>query len=258
MLNATVVSRKDVTDSLLILGVKPDHEIPDFQAGQYVALGMFGSAPRLAGCAPDPEVVAAEKLVKRTYSIGSSPYQKDAIEFYIAVVREGLLTPRLALLKEGDRVYIAPKITGKFVLSDVPADRNLVFVSTGTGIAPFISMLRSPSTWEHPERKVTLLQGIRYPQDLAYSEELAELAKSRSNFSFRFTVSRPNDDWAGDRGYVQTYFKNGAVAVQPENDHVFLCGNPAMVNDVESMLCGQGYIVHSNKTPGSLHLEKYW
>ena len=258
MLNATVVKRQSVTDSLFILGVKPDHDIPDFQPGQYVALGLFGSAPRLSGCAADPEPVAADKLLKRTYSIGSSPYQKDAIEFYIAVVREGLVTPRLALLKEGDRVYIAPKITGKFVLSDVPASSNLVFVSTGTGIAPFISMLRTPSTWANSERRITLLQGVRYPQDLAYQEELEGLSKNNPNFSFHYTVSRAGDDWAGDRGYVQNYFKSEKLIVEPERDHVFLCGNPGMVDEVENLLCARGYSVHSSKNPGSLHLEKYW
>ena len=256
MLNATVVKRVNITDSLFIMGVKPDFEVPNFLPGQYVALGLPASALRMGGYLDENEAVS-DKILKRTYSIGSSPDQRDLIEFYVAVVPTGILTPRLQLLKEGDRVYIAPKVTGKFTIEGLSEDKNLILISTGTGIAPYISMIRTENIWT-ANRKITLLHGVRYTADLAYAEELKNLQNKNSNFSYYTTVSRAEESYTGEKGYVQKYLKDEVVKLNPEKDHVFLCGNPAMIDELESYLCQNSYTVHSSKTPGNLHLEKYW
>ena len=258
MLNATVVKRQNVTDELIILHVKPDAGVSEFSAGQYLALGLFGSAPRPEHFPAETEEQRADKIIKRAYSIGSSPEFRDAVEFYIAIVPEGALTSRLALVKEGDRIFAAPKITGTFIANHLPHHENLILVSTGTGLAPYMSMVRTSSTWTDG-RSITIIHGVRYSKDLAYAEELKALEASRSNFRYIPIVSRADPEWSGARGHIQSLFDTGVVPVNAELDNVFLCGNPAMVDDMESRLIAAGYSVHGRKNPaGRLHLEKYW
>ncbi len=258
MLNATVVKRQIVTDELVILHVKPDAGVGEFLSGQYVALGLYGGSPRPDSSPPEREAPAADKLIKRAYSIGSSPANKDAIEFYIAIVPDGALTSRLALVKEQDRVYCAPKITGTFTLTHVPSAENLILVATGTGLAPFISMIRTPSTW-HEARRITVIHGVRHARDLAYREELLKLQGTQARFQYIPIVSRAGSEWEGARGHIQSLFDAKQLAVDPNNDHIFLCGNPAMIADMETRLQAIGLSEHGKKNPsGKLHVEKYW
>lgn len=257
MLNSTVVSRIDVTPELMILRVRPDTGVPNFSPGQYVALGLLGAAPRYEGAEPEVEAPAHDKLIKRAYSIGSSPEERDFLEFYVAIVPSGTLTSRLAMLKEGDRLFCQPKVTGTFTLEGIPQDKNLVLVSTGTGLAPFMSMIRTSSTLAS-ERAVTVVHGVRYPQDFAYAEELRRLEATQQRFAYLPIASRAPESWEGRKGRVQKLFEEGAISLNPDLDHVFLCGNPAMIEDIEANLTNSGFVVHSKKNPGNLHVEKYW
>jgi ferredoxin--NADP+ reductase len=233
----------------MVLQVKPDGGVPAFQPGQYVALGLPGSAPRYEGALEELAVPAADKLIKRAYSIGSSPTTADFFEFYIAIVPNGALTSRLAVVKPGDRIFSQPKVTGTFTLDGVPHDHNLVLVSTGTGLAPFMSMVRTPSVWTPG----------RYPQDFAYAEELLSFSSANPGVTYLPIASRADESFTGRKGRVQALFEDGSIQLSPETDHVFLCGNPAMIDDLERDLTTKlGYVVHSKKTPGNLHVEKYW
>ena len=258
MLNATLIKRIEITKELLIVWVKPDAGVPEFLPGQYVALGLDGAAPRPPDAPPEHETHAAGKLIKRAYSIGSPPSQREYLEFYIAVVPTGALTSRLMMLKEGDRLFSAPKITGTFTLKDVPAEHNLILISTGTGIAPFMSMLRTPETWK-AGRSITIIHGVRYESDFAYAEELRACEARHKSFRYLPIVSRAKEEWKGARGHAQKFILDGAVKLNAQRDHVFLCGNPAMVGDIEKLLAPMGYKEHSKREPsGTLHLEKYW
>jgi ferredoxin--NADP+ reductase len=257
MLNSTLVNRIEITPELLILQVRPDTGVPEFKAGQYVALGLPGSASRYGSALPEKEQIAPDKVIKRAYSIGSSPSQREYLEFYIAVVPDGALSSRLAALKPGDRLFSQPKVTGTFTADDVGTDRNLVLVSTGTGLAPFMSMVRTDDIWT-PGRKVTVVHGVRYPSDFAYADELMALREGGRNLEYLPIASRAGDDFAGRKGRVQKLFEEGALAPNPQRDSVFLCGNPAMIEELEVALIGQGFVLHSKKTPGNLHVEKYW
>ena len=262
MLNATLVNRIAITPELVRIFVKPDAAFPAFHPGQYVALGLPGDAPRFAGYPGEETPHTGDKIIKRAYSIGSSPKDSEALEFYIALLPQGALTARLANLRVGDRLFCASKITGTFTLEGVPDSANLVLVSTGTGLAPFMAMMRTPSTWT-PGRVITVLHGVRYPQDLAYREEIEEFSQRHGNVRYLPMVSRGGDSWKGPKGHIQTFFKDGTVTLDSARDHVFLCGNPAMIDEMEQMLTvpatgGPGYGVHSKKNPGSLHLERYW
>lgn len=248
-LNATVILRRELSPGLFEIWIRPDEGIPDFLPGQYVALGLPESH----------EGGEKEKLVKRAYSIASSPERKDALEFYIAEVTEGQLSPRLARLNEGERIFVQRKYVGTFTLESVPAGSDLVFVATGTGIAPFVSMLRTHGTIEKYS-SLTLLHGVRYSADLAYRDELLELQSKRGEkFRYYATVSREGPPkWSGEHGYVQKFFTEGKVSVAPETHHLFLCGNPAMIEEVCQLLEGQGFKEHTKKQPGNIHFEKYW
>lgn len=258
MLNATIVKRIDVTDELVIFQIKPDVALSGFKPGQYVAVGLYGNAARPTSFPAEIHAQAPDKIIKRAYSIGSSPLEHEYLEFYIAIAEQGALTARLALLKPGDRVFMSPKITGTFTVCDVPHDHNLVLVATGTGIAPYMSMLRFPETWT-PGRHITLLHGARFAKDLAYRDELIALAEQRpGDFTYKAIISRDDPSWKGERGYVQKFFKEGQVAQNPDKDHVFICGNPAMIDELQTFLEQQNFRLHSKRTPGNLHLEKYW
>lgn len=257
MLNSTVVGRADITPDLMILQVKPDSGVPDFLPGQYVALGLPGGASRFQGAKPEVEPASPDKLIKRAYSISSSPRQKDYLEFYVAVVPDGALTSRLAALKPGDRVFSQPKVTGTFTLESVPEERNLLLVSTGTGLAPFMSMLRTESTWESG-RKITVVHGVRFPSDFAYADELESYRERGACFEYLPISSRAGDDFPGRRGRIQKLFESEELVPSAAQDSVFLCGNPAMVEDVEKYLLERGFALHSRKSPGNLHVEKYW
>lgn len=257
MLNATVSKKIHVTPDLIILLVVPDHGVADFTPGQYVALALPGSAPRPDHFPKETDVPHPDKLIKRAYSIGSAPAVKDYLEFYIAIIPDGALTSRLVMLEEGDRVYVAPKITGTFTLNHMDPSNNLVMISTGTGIAPFMSMLRTESTWTHG-RQITLVHGVRYKQDLTYRDELLELQSSNSSFKYYAVVSREESEEGIRKGYVQHLMKDGTISLNADTDHVLMCGNPAMIDEVHELLKPQGYKEHTRKSPGNLHFEKYW
>lgn len=260
MLNGTITKRELITPDLMIFGVKPDAGVPDFKPGQYVVLGLPGDAPRFPGLAPEKEPQSGDKLVKRAYSIGSSPTDKSGLEFFIAIVADGSLTPRLLVPAVGERVHVGPKITGTFTLDDSKPEDDLIFVATGTGLAPFISMARTPKTII-PGRKITVIHGVRYPSDFAYAEELRDYErKNPDGFKYLPIASRAEVSYEGVKGRVQKVFQDGLVTPDSARSRVYLCGNPAMIEEMERYLGGLGFSVHhAKKNPqGRLHVEKYW
>jgi ferredoxin--NADP+ reductase len=254
LLNATVVDNLLLSPGLFLLRVLPDAPIPDFKPGQYVALGL-PLAETAAGQSASPR----RSLTKRAYSIASSPSDKDALEFYIARVEDGALSPGLSELRAGDRLFVQKKFTGAFTTCEVVAGKNLILIATGTGIAPFISMLRTPEVLRRFGR-ITILHGVRYKRDLAYAEEITTLINSAEyDLEYFRAVSREEVEEEGLRtGYVQSYVAEGLVTVNKETDHVFLCGNPSMIESVVTLLTAAGFQEHSRKQSGNLHLENYW
>lgn len=258
MLNATLLDRIDISPELVIFRFLPDAGVPDFHPGQYLAVGLPGSHPRAEWAHPENPTPDPDKIIKRAYSIASSPSQKEFIEIYVALLPTGNLTTRLATLKPNDRIFAAPKITGTFTINDIPSDHNLIFVSTGTGLAPYISMMSDPTTWSEG-RHVTLIHGVRKKIDLAYQNEINALIKEGKPLRYLPFVSREGDLPAGaEKGRLVRVFHEQLIPISPETDHIMLCGNPDMVEEVEKWGIEKGFTVHSKKKPGNLHLEKYW
>ncbi len=266
-LNAVVAQRIEVAPGLIILRIVPDGwELPDFKPGQFGVLGLPGTAPRFKFSDPEMELKNPEKLIKRAYSISSASQTKEYIEFFITLVRSGALTPRLFNLKVGDRVFLGKKFSGMFTLDMTPKDVNIVLLSTGTGLAPYMSMLRSELPC-NANRKYVVVHGARHSWDLAYRSELNTLENVCSNFTYIPAITRPNDEhiaWGGETGYIQDLWKKGIIQKKagldpnPDNTHFFLCGNPSMIDEMSQLLQEEGYKEHSKKSPGQIHLERYW
>jgi len=267
-LNAVVVGRTEVTPGLIIVRVAPDGwQLSPFEPGQYTVLGLSGDAPRCDGS--DPEEASARsngKLIKRAYSIASSSKQQQYLEFYINLVRSGTLTPRIFALGVGDRVWLGRKTTGTFTLDTVDGDQNLILFATGTGLAPYISMIRSVLTGDG-DRRFAVVHGARHSWDLGYQSELMALAELCDWFDYIPVVSRPRQEpvpWGGKTGYCQEVWKTRLIdqfwqfRPTPENTHIFLCGSPGMIEAMLWLLAEERFREHTKKSPGQVHLEKYW
>ncbi|OSM06149.1 ferredoxin--NADP reductase [Magnetofaba australis] len=269
--NATLVQRVDITPHLAIFRVKPDDGDFAFTAGQFAVLGMKYNAPRAADSDEEEPVdeAKAERLIRRAYSISSGSHENEFLEFYISMVQSGQLTPRLFALQPGDRLWLGPKASGMFTLDQTPPGKSILMIATGTGLAPYISMVRTMAMGVGcPASQLAIVHGASYSWDLGYRNELQSLAEKCPNFHYAPIISRPekDPDWSGRTGRLNTWFEDpeklrevAQLPLDPSQTHIFLCGNPGMVESAEAVFTQQyGYVKSSAKESGSLHLEKYW
>jgi len=263
--NATVIGREEINPQLLILRVQPAGTMFDFKPGQFAVLGVNGCEPRMPEAASEEIVPEPGRMIRRAYSIASSSVERRYVEFYIALVTSGQLTPRLFALKHGSPLFLGPKASGMFTLDRVPPDKTVVLIATGTGLAPYISMLRTMLVNE-TRRRFVVLHGARFGWDLGYRGELESLARLRPNFTYIPSITRPDQDphFHGRTGRVQALVEQGVVekesgvALDPSQTDVFLCGNPEMIQAVKAMLDVRGFKTGQAGKPGTLHAEKYW
>ena len=263
--NATVIQKILMTPGLMTLRVRPDEERPGFIPGQYTVLGLLNSAPRVPESEPDEKVYENETLIKRAYSISSASIEKEYFEFYISQVRSGQLTPRLFALEHGDRLFLGPKTVGMFTLDKVPAHKDVIFIATGTGLAPYMSMIRS-ELHKHKSRNFVVLHGAASSWDLGYRDELATVDRLVDNFHYLPTITSPDKDptWKGLTGFLEPIITSGKLEekvgkkLSPENFDVFLCGNPKMVDNVTELLVEKGFKADFKKEIGTIHKEEFW
>jgi ferredoxin-NADP reductase len=240
--NASLVKRVDQHERLAYFWVKFDGDPTPFEPGQYMTVGVFVDG----------------RIVQRPYSVASAP--RDAgdtgYEMYLRLVEGGTFTPVLWDLPVGHRMrMIGPK--GKFML-EPGDDRVHLFVSSGTGNAPFISMMRETLADGRP-RNAVFLNGVSYARDLGY-RDIVEEWESSGAYPVRFipTVSRPNDpanaDWTGRTGRVETIvgpiFEE--LGLTPDDTVAYLCGNPDMILSAEQTLLELGLSEEAVKK------ELYW
>jgi ferredoxin/flavodoxin---NADP+ reductase len=296
--NATVVHLRRAHSDLMMVRVRSDAPRPPHKPGQYSVLGLGCWEPRFPGCQEEVLAPGEElKLARRSYSI-SCPIldesgrlldaeRTDWLEFYIVLVRETgrekppLLTPRLFLLREGDRLYLGEKITGAFTLDPVRPDDAVVFLSTGTGEAPHNYML-----WDLLRRghRGPILSAccVRYRRDLGYLATHEELMRRYPHYTYLPLTTREADT-VGNKVYVQDLLTGGQLEqrlgrpLDPERTHVFLCGNPKMIGvpdkdretgklvypqppGVIELLEQRGFRPDQPalKIKGNIHYEEYW
>jgi len=175
----------------------------------------------------------AGKEVTRAYSIASPP---DGNRFALCLnrVAEGIVSPRLFALAPGEHVEVQEPL-GYFTLRH--PERPAVFVATGTGVAPFRSILLTVLPQSGP---ITLLFGSRYPHTVLYREEFQTLAERHAHFRFVPTVTRPDDSWRGATGRVQMHLDD-ALAAHATAPDVYICGLKEMVDDVRALLKQKGF-----------------
>ena len=196
------------------------HEI-HFQAGQFVSFEV-----------PDPRT---GRLVTRPYSIASSPDSPRVISLLLNLVPGGPGSTYLFGLQEGDKTAFSGP-AGNFYLRDDP-ERELLFVATGTGLAPIRSMILSNAARPVPQR-ATLFWGLRSQRDLYYQEELADLKQQHTDFSCTVTLSRPEAGWSGVTGRVTDLVQQQVRDVKQRT--VYLCGNSSMIKEVTGMIQAKG------------------
>src|SRR5258707_6919444 len=154
-IEGTVVDQKRWTETLFTLCVKA--EVAGFEAGQFAKLAL----------AVEGEMVA------RPYSFVNAPKERPH-EFYYVTLPDGPLTPRLSKLEAGDAIYLAPRPAGFLVLSEIPDGENLWLISTGTGVGPFLSILKSQAPCER-FRQVVLVHAVRHAEELTYRGRISRL-----------------------------------------------------------------------------------
>jgi ferredoxin--NADP+ reductase len=263
--NATVVGREAVNAQLLVLRVQPDARVFDFRPGQFAVLGLRDAEPRVPEADDEEPAAAGGQLLRRAYSIASSSVEKQYLEFYVTLIASGQLTPRLFALPYGGRLFLGPKPSGGFTLDRVAPGRAVLLVATGTGLAPYMSMLRTMLV-NDTQRPFIVLHGARYSWDLGYRGELESLARLRPNLTYIPAITRPDDDphFRGNVGRIQTLLEGGVVRLlsgvplDPAWMDVFLCGNPDMIRTAKDLLVARGFQPDRGKEAGSLHWEEYW
>jgi ferredoxin/flavodoxin---NADP+ reductase len=242
--HAQVTRRVDFASDLWMFRVRVAGEFK-FLPGQYATLGLEENGKR----------------VERPYSIVSSP-SEDEVEFFFELVPGGALTPRLHRLQPGDPLLMRKVSKGKFSLAVGNGRSNHLLISTVTGVAPFVSYVRTLSQEARAGRydgshKLFLLNGASRPWEFGYREELAEFARQLPWFRYVPTVSRPWDhaDWTGEIGRADDILRKYADqwGLEPGNTVAYLCGHPEMIEHSKAILKRRGFL-----DKGAIKEEVYW
>ena len=237
-LTGTVIENRHWTETLFSLRV--EGATLGFEAGQFVRIALDIKGERVA----------------RAFSFVNPP-QDPALEFYGVIVPEGPLSPRLAKLRAGDALQVAANPAGFLVLSEVPDTETLWLVSTGTGLAPFLAILRTEALWKR-FRNVVLVHAVRYAKELTYRELITGTGAKYITF-----VSRESAP-GSLAGRIPAAIADGrleaaaGIPLRAETSHVMLCGNPQMLKDATAALVARGMRKHRRRASGHITVESFW
>ncbi len=250
-------------DLILIRFVPDDGIIPEYKAGQFLTIGL-------------PIVAENHKFVRRAYSIASHPENKKYFEFVIRWVRKplpGRVTTELFYLSEGDPIFFTTPVGDALTINDKLPDgtkdeRRIVMVSGGTGIAPFVSFSRHLHD-VGDKREIICLHGSSYVDELSYQYELTALeaesidrGKDKWNFTYRASISRPNEwfnrSWGGHTGRIESYLKpraNGlsdleeivGEKITKDNTMFYICGWQGTIDGVMNYMKPNGFVTMTEK-----------
>src|SRR5712692_4273107 len=240
----TVVNQKRWTESFFTLSAKADATA--LEAAQFAKLAL----------AVEGAVVA------RPYSFVNAPKERPH-EFYYVTLPEGPLTQRLCKLEAGDTVYLAPRPSGFLMLSDVPDGSDLWLISTGTGVGPFLSILKTETPWQRFEH-VVLVHAVRHAEELTYRDIIERLLREHSGqMRLACFVSREKAPGAL-HGRIPAAIEDGrleaaaGVELSAKTSRVMLCGNPEMVADTTEVQKRRAMRKHRRREPGHITVENYW
>jgi len=229
---ARIIERRDISDDLWAIRVDPGGEY-SFLPGQYATLG----------------VVTPEKHYERAYSIVSAPHERF-LEFFVELVPQGDVTPRLYPYQVGDEFTLRKVAKGRFTLDTTSGRTNHLLLATVTGVAPFVSFVRSlHNQWKNTKldsgQKLFLLDGASRSWELGYREEVERFAAEVPWLTYVPTVSRPWEDrsWKGETGRVDDLVRKytDSWVLTPENTSAYLCGHPSMIENTGGILKRRGW-----------------
>ena len=239
----TVAGQTRWTERLFSLKVEAD--IP-FEAGQFAKLAL----------------VSGDEMVARPYSFVNAP-DEHPNEFYYVTLPDGPLTQRLCRLKAGDKIYLAPRPAGFLALSEVPDGENLWLISTGTGVGPFLSILKTEAPWRR-FKQVVLVHAVRLAGELTHRESIERLMRKHAE-QMRSVSFVSREAAAGALpGRIPAAIEEGrleaatGVVLSAEKSQVMICGNPEMVKDTSAVLARRGMKKHRRREPGHITVENYW
>lgn len=242
--HARVTKRVDFAPDLWMFRIQSGEKF-NFIPGQYATLGVEHDGKR----------------IERPYSIASSPTEEE-VEFFFELVPEGALTPKLYQLQPGDELLMRKAPKGKFVLERTNGRTNHLLVSTVTGVAPFVSFIRTLSKeWKEGQfdgsHKLYLLNGASRPWEFGYKDELLRFAEELPFLKYVPTVSRPWDhaDWPGEIGRADDILRKYADSwgLDASNTHAYLCGHPDMIANSKAILKRRGFL-----DKAAIKEEIYW
>lgn len=228
-----------------------------FSAGQFARLGLSSCGPLADGHAPD---------VWRAYSIVSGPFD-DFLEFYSVVVPDGAFTSQLSRLKAGDDLYLEHQNHGFLTIDRFALEGDLWMLASGTGLAPFLSMLADPETYASFDRLI-LVHSVRELAELAYQDWLRGLpghpifGEWADRLVVQPVVTREASPYPRQR--LPALLESGALeaalglTITPDRSKVMLCGNPEMVADCRTSLKARGLVSARQSRPGQIATENYW
>lgn len=248
----TVTEVRPWTDSLFSFRTTRDRGYR-FVPGQFARIGVAGEAP--------------EEKIWRAYSIASAAHDEH-LEFFSVVVPGGAFTTRLSRLKEGDPILVERKSYGYLTTERFAQGRDLWMLATGTGLAPFLSILHDFATWEQYENLI-LVQSVRTQAELAYEDLIRGFDNSEyyAEYAHKLRYARIVTREAvpgAFRDRVTGLLASGVLEenlglkLDLERSRIMLCGNPEMVEDSRTLLTGRGYTVSRRGEPGHLAVENYW
>ena len=242
-LSGKIIEKIQWNKRLFSLRIKAGFD--DFSSGQFVRVALDIDDERVA----------------RPYSLVNVPGE-ELIEIYFNIVPEGPLSPKLAALEVNDKIFVTNKANGFLTVDEVPECRHLWLLATGTGVGPFLSILKCDAVWQRFE-KVVLAYSVRDSSELAYREQIAEIEKRHTEqFSFVPFVTREKVAGAMHQR-ITTCIENGSfeeragITINENDSHVMMCGNSAMISNVTECLEKRGMRKHRRREPGHITTEKY-
>ncbi|QEY23161.1 ferredoxin--NADP reductase [Neisseria animalis] len=220
-----------------------------FSAGQFSRLGFRDG----------------EGFIWRAYSVVSAEYA-DTLEYFAVLIEDGPMSAKFAEMKAGDTILLDKTATGFLLPERFPDGKDLVMLCTGSGIAPFLSILEQPEIWQRFER-LALVHSVSYPQELIFNQRLADLkdhpliGEYLDKFRFIPVTTRAETEGALSMKRIPELLANGSLAAHlgctfnQADTRFMICGNPAMVKDTFQTLLDLGFTMHRNRLPGQIMME---
>ncbi len=239
------VVHKKIQWNYRLFSLQIDVEIAPCKPGQFIRVALDINGERVA----------------RPYSmvsLSTEPY----VEIYFNIVPEGPLSPHLAALEKGDQILVTESANGFLTIDEVPDCRHLWMLATGTGLGPFLAILKSPASWQKFE-KLVLGYSVRNASELSYQALITQLQQQHPE-QFVFVPFITREVVAGAiHKRIPAALESGefeartGISINTTDSHVMMCGNSAMISSVSEVLAGRGLRKHLRREPGHITTEKY-